>query len=98
MRQTKKRLRSCGLKGTPCGFLIKNHEDIIKETNWCKNNQYLTNLRFADDLVIVAKSKRELARMMRILKQECSKVGFEMHTPKTQVLSNSIQEATDNRK
>ena len=37
-------------------------------------------MRFADDLVIVAKSNEELARMMSILKEECSKVGFEIHT------------------
>ena len=36
--------------------------------------------------------------MMSILKEECSKVGFEMHTQKTQVLSNGIQEAIDNRR
>ena len=36
--------------------------------------------------------------MMSILKEECSKVGFEMPTQKTNVLSNGIQEVTDNRK
>ena len=85
-------------KGTPCGFLVKNQEDVIKETNWCKNNQYLTNLRFADDLLIVAKCKKELSRMMSVLKEECSKVGLEMHTQKTQVLTNGIKETIDNRK
>ena len=86
MRQTKKRWRSCGSKGMPCGFLITNQEDVKKDTNWCKNNQYLTNLRFADDLFIVGKSKEELVRMMGILKEEFSKVGLEMHTQKTDVL------------
>ena len=98
MRQTKRRWRSCGSNWRPCGFLIKNQEDTITETNWCKNNQYLTNLRFADDLLIVAKSKEELSRMMSVLKEECSKVGLEMHTQKTQVLTNGIKETIDNRK
>ena len=86
------------MTGTPCGFLINNKEDGIKETNWCKNNQYLTNRRFADDLLIVVKSKEELSRMMSVLNVECSKVGFEMHTQKTQVLTNGIKETIDNRK
>ena len=38
MRKTKKRWRSCGTKNIHCGFLIKNKEDVVKETNWCKNN------------------------------------------------------------
>ena len=98
MRKTKRRWRSCGTKGTPCGFLIKNKEDVIKETNWCKNNQYLTNLRFADDLLIIAKSNDELSRMMSVLKDECTKVGLEMHTQKTQVLTNGINDHSDNRR
>ena len=76
MRKTTRRWRSCGTKGTPCGFLIKNKEGVIKETNWCKNNQYLTNLRFADDLLIIAKSNDELSRMMSVVKDECTKVGL----------------------
>ena len=95
MRQTKRRWRSCGSKGSPCGFFIKNQEDTIKETNWCNNNKYLTNLRFADDLLIVVNSKEELSRMMSVLKEECSKVGLEMHTQKT---TNGIKETMDNRK
>ena len=74
MRKTKRRWRSCGTKNTHCGFLIKNKEDVIKEIDLCKNNQYLTNLRFADDLLIIAKSKEELSRMMSVLKEECIKV------------------------
>ena len=77
MRKIKRRWRSCGTKNTHCGFLIKNKEDVIKEIDWCKNNQYLTNLRFADDLLIIAKSKEELSRMMSALKEECTKVWLE---------------------
>ena len=76
----------------------KNHEDYNKDTNCCKNNKYSTNLRFSDYLFIVAKSKGEFARMMSIMKEECIKVGLEMHTQKTQALSNGILEHADNRK
>ena len=97
-RRTKKRWRSCGTKNIHCGFLVKNKEDVTKEIDWCKNNQYLTNLRFADDLLIIAKSKEELSRMMSVLKEECNNVGLEMHTQKTQVLTNGISDHSDNRR
>ena len=35
---------------------------------------------------------------MSVLEEECSKVGLEMHTQKTQVLINGINETIDNRK
>ena len=98
MRRTKRRWRSCGTKSTHCGFLVKNKEDVTKEIDWFKNNQYLTNLRFADDLLIIAKSKEELSRMMSVLKDECKKVCLEMHSQKTQVLTNGIKEHCDNRR
>ena len=98
MRRTKKRWRSCGTKYTHCGFLVKNKEEVLKELDPCKNNQYLTNLRFADDLLIIAKSKEELSKMMSVLKEECHKVGLEMHNIKTQVLTNGIKEKGDDRR
>ena len=36
--------------------------------------------------------------MMSVLKEECQKVGLEMHNVKTQVLTNGIQENCDTRK
>ena len=36
--------------------------------------------------------------MMSVLKEECNKVGFEMHTQKTQVLTNGISDHCDNRR
>ena len=98
MRRTKRRWRSGGTKYTHCGFLVKNKEDVSSEPDWCKNNQYLTNLRFADDLLIIAKSKDELSKMMSVLKDECKKVGLEMHNVKTQVLTNGIKEHCDDRR
>ena len=36
--------------------------------------------------------------MMTVLKEECQKVGLEMHSVKTQVLTNGLQENCDLRK
>ena len=98
MRRTKRRWRSCGTKYTHCGFLVKNKEDVSNETDSCKNNQYLTNLRFADAILIMAKSKEELSKMISVLKEECKKVGLEMHNVKTKVLTNGIKEHCDDRR
>ena len=70
----------------------------MKEFDPTKNSQFLTNLRFADDLLIIAKTKEELSKMMTVLKEDCQKVGLEMHSVKTQVLTNGLQENCDLRK
>ena len=98
MRRTKKRWRACGVKSTHCGFLVKNQEEVRGELDPTKNSQFLTNLRFADDLLIIAKTKEELSNMMTVLKEECQKVGLEMHNVKTQALTNGLQEHCDLRK
>ena len=36
--------------------------------------------------------------MMSVLKEECTKVGLEMHAQKTQVLTNGINDINDNRR
>ena len=77
-------------------FHIKNPEDIKNEKDRTKNNMHLTNLGFADDLFIIAKSKAELTNMMTILKEETAKVGLEMHAQKTKVLINGLSESGGN--
>ena len=63
------RWRSCCGKIGPCGFHIKSVEDFKDEKEWSKNNEYLTNLRFVDDLFIIAKSKTELTQVMSTFKE-----------------------------
>ena len=48
----------------------------------------LCNLRFADDLLIVASSLRQLKIMVSELFEEASKVGLEIHYGKTKILNN----------
>ena len=73
MRRTKKRWRACGTKSTHCGFLVKSQEEVRGELDPTKNSKFLTNLRFADDFLIIAKTKEELSRMMNCLKRRVSK-------------------------
>ena len=48
----------------------------------------LTNLRFADDVLLFATSKEQLQNMMCEFKRSTEKVGLRIHPGRTQVLSN----------
>ena len=48
----------------------------------------LTNLRFADDVLLLAQSKSDVVKMLRDLQQEASKYGLVVHLGKTKVLTN----------
>ena len=54
----------------------------------CK--QRLTNLRFADDVVLFSSSKQSIQRMLTLMKIECEKVGLIMHEGKTKVMHNGV--------
>ena len=48
----------------------------------------LTNLRFADDVMLFATSKEQLRNMMYEFKKATEKVGLTIHPDKTKILSN----------
>ena len=48
----------------------------------------LTNLRFADDVMLFATSKEQLQNMMYDFKKATEKVGLKIHPDKTKILSN----------
>ena len=49
---------------------------------------YLTNLRFADDVMLVARSLPQAERMLRDLAEAAAEKGLELHMGKTKILSN----------
>jgi hypothetical protein len=51
-------------------------------------NDRLTNLRFADDLILLATTKKQLGAMIQDLVAAVREVGLEMHLGKTKVLTN----------
>jgi hypothetical protein len=55
----------------------------------------LTNLRFADDVVLVAGTKDQLQRMLQELHECTSKVGLQIHWGKTKCLSNLVDHERD---
>ena len=48
----------------------------------------LCNLRFADDLLLIASTKRELKIMIADLVESAKRAGLEIHPEKTQILAN----------
>jgi len=51
----------------------------------------LTNLRFADDVLLIAESEQQLQAMIADLIDETGKVGLEIHIGKTKVLTSENQ-------
>ena len=47
----------------------------------------LTNLRFADDVVLVATSRSDIAKMIADLRKEAAKFGLKLHAGKTKILA-----------
>ncbi len=50
-------------------------------------NEYLNNLRFADDIAIIAKSSGELKAMSEDLRRESKKVGLLINLAKTKIMT-----------
>ena len=49
----------------------------------------LNNLRFADDIAIIATSASHIEQMLNDMNVETNKVGLELHPDKTKVLHNT---------
>ena len=52
------------------------------------NGSILTNLRFADDVLLFATSLPQLKTMIKELRDEAQRVGLELHPDKTKILHN----------
>ena len=57
----------------------------------------LTNLRFADDILMFARTKADIGKMIRHLQEESAKYGLKMHLGKTKILSLSAHAAASMR-
>ena len=50
----------------------------------------INNLRYADDTMIMAKSKEELKSLLIKVKQESEKVGLKLSIQKTKVMASGL--------
>ncbi|CAG9134349.1 unnamed protein product [Plutella xylostella] len=69
-------------------------EDVFKTLDWkghgiCINGEYMSHLRFADDIVIMAESLQELSWMLSGLNAASRRVGLGMNLDKTKVMYNA---------
>ena len=58
----------------------------------------LTNLRFADDVMLFATSKEQIRNMMYEFKKATEKVGLRIHPDKTKILSNQSNMNSDTKR
>ena len=60
-------------------------------------DDYLTNLRYADDILIVARSLPQIKQMLADIETEAGRVGLRLHPGKTKILHNGIGYGTNAR-
>ena len=56
----------------------------------CGLDSFMTNLRFADDILLVGRSLHQIKQMLVDLRLEGAKVGLELHPGKTKIQHNGI--------
>ncbi|GBP82520.1 RNA-directed DNA polymerase from mobile element jockey [Eumeta japonica] len=71
-------------------------QDIFRNIDWADKgilvlNERLTHLRFADDIAMFSETATGLEQMFQNLASESNKVGLEMNTSKTKIMTNSIE-------
>jgi hypothetical protein len=69
-------------------------EDMLKLLDWRRfginiNGEYMTHLRFANDIVVMAEILEDLSRMLEDLNRVSQQVGLKMNMDKTKIVSNS---------
>ena len=56
------------------------------------NDRHLSNLRFADDILLLATSKDDAICMLEILTLELAEIGLILNTKKTKVLTTQVHD------
>ena len=51
----------------------------------------INNLRYADDITLMAESKEELKSLLMRVKEESEKTGFKLNIQKTEIMASGIQ-------
>ena len=49
----------------------------------------INNLRYADDITLMAESEKELKSLLMKIKEESEKVGLKLNIPKTKIMTSS---------
>ena len=76
------------------GFGLKKHGVKMDATETSR----LSNLRFADDVILVAASLKHLTEMLLEVQVESAKCGLELHPEKTKIISSTGRHGRPGRK
>ena len=68
-------MRNAGLEETQAGVEIAGRN--------------INNLRYADDITLMAESKEELKSLLMKVKEESEKVGLKLNIQKTKIMASS---------
>ena len=60
------------------------------QVDYGKEEEALTNLRFADDILLTARSLPQIKQMLSDVAEECERVGLALHPEKTKIQHNNI--------
>ena len=68
-------------------IVFQRWKEKLRNHGWHigSNQENLTNTRYADDVLLYAKSMEELKEMLELLLDELRHVGLEMHESKTKI-------------
>ena len=69
-------------------------EDIFRNLKWAKrgvniNGSKISDLRFADDIILFANTARELQEMINELDTQSKRIGLSMNNAKTKLMTNA---------
>ena len=76
----------------PCFTFDSNHDETL---GWKKHKLEsrlpgdLNNLRYADDITLMAESKEELKSLLRKVKEKSEKAGLKLNIQKTKIMASS---------
>ena len=79
-------------------FAFQKWKARLRDHGWRLDNtprERLTNTRYADDMMLFAKSFAELEEMLSLLKEELERIGLEMHESKTKVMTSFNENELD---
>jgi len=83
-------------QGDPLSPLLFNAAlvEVFRKVNWENrgvsiNGRKLNNLRFADDIVLIAQSREELKNMINDLVEKSKKAGLKINSDKTKIISQT---------
>ncbi|GFR63914.1 endonuclease-reverse transcriptase [Elysia marginata] len=74
-------------------FIMRNIEGL---RGIHKGEHIISNLRYADDIVLIAENTKDLQRLLDIVREEIQKKGLELNSEKTEIMVVSRKETLPN--